>query len=293
MNTDAMPADVLLRPATAGDLGVLADVHLASRSAAGPAFPPGVHTPDEVRDWVAGWDLATYDVWVAVAARPGRRLRQVHPDVVGRPLCPPGCAGPGHRQRPAGPRQVRAAGRLRALGLRDQRPRTRLLRPPRLRRAGAHGRLGQRGAVSRHQDGLAGQRTAGLLPVDDRRRRPRPGRRPGPPHRPHPRRTGREALHPARCRTGRRRSRAGWPRSPPSWARSGSPASSTPSSPRRSTPPDSRLADPGSPGAGMRGCRMPPRWEGARHHPARQDEPYADARGDRRPLPRLRDVRPR
>ncbi len=67
MNTDAMPADVLLRPATAGDLGVLADVHLASRSAAGQAFPPGVHTPDEVRDWVAGWDLTTYDVWVAVS----------------------------------------------------------------------------------------------------------------------------------------------------------------------------------------------------------------------------------
>ncbi len=67
MNTDAMPGDVVLRPATAGDLGVLADVHLALRSAAGQAFPPGVHTPDEVRGWVAGWDLRTYDVWVAVS----------------------------------------------------------------------------------------------------------------------------------------------------------------------------------------------------------------------------------
>lgn len=62
-----MSADVTLRPITAADLKVLADVHLASRSAAGTAFPPGVHTDADVRQWVAAWDLTTYDVWVAVA----------------------------------------------------------------------------------------------------------------------------------------------------------------------------------------------------------------------------------
>lgn len=68
MNTDAVTADVNLRPATAADLRALADVHLASRGAAGPAFPPSVHTADEVRDWSAGWDLTTYDVWLAESA---------------------------------------------------------------------------------------------------------------------------------------------------------------------------------------------------------------------------------
>lgn len=68
MNTDAVTTDVNLRPATAADLEVLADVHLASRHAAGPAFPAGVHAADEVRDWVAGWDLTTYDVWLAESA---------------------------------------------------------------------------------------------------------------------------------------------------------------------------------------------------------------------------------
>ena len=57
-----------LRPATTADLEVIADVHLASRHAAGEAFPPSVHTPDEVRGWVRTWDLTTYDVWLAQSA---------------------------------------------------------------------------------------------------------------------------------------------------------------------------------------------------------------------------------
>lgn len=55
----------VLRPATAADLPALAEVHLTARAAAGPAFPPAVHPDDEVRAWVAGWDLTAYDVRVA------------------------------------------------------------------------------------------------------------------------------------------------------------------------------------------------------------------------------------
>jgi GNAT superfamily N-acetyltransferase/chorismate mutase len=61
-----MRTDLVLRAATVDDLPVLAEVHLASRAGAGEAFPPGVHTDDEARSWVAGWDLTAYDVHVAV-----------------------------------------------------------------------------------------------------------------------------------------------------------------------------------------------------------------------------------
>lgn len=60
-----MSTELALRPATAGDLPALAEVHLASRRSAGDAFPPGVHADDEVRAWVSGWDLTQYDVWLA------------------------------------------------------------------------------------------------------------------------------------------------------------------------------------------------------------------------------------
>jgi GNAT superfamily N-acetyltransferase len=66
-------AEVTLRPAGHDDLDAIAEVHLAARAAAVPAMPPGVHPPDDVRAWVRGWDLSTYDVWVAEAG----------PDVVG------------------------------------------------------------------------------------------------------------------------------------------------------------------------------------------------------------------
>jgi GNAT superfamily N-acetyltransferase/chorismate mutase len=61
-----MRTDLVLRAATVDDLPVLAEVHLASRAGAGEAFPPSVHTDDEVRAWVAGWDLTAQDVRVAV-----------------------------------------------------------------------------------------------------------------------------------------------------------------------------------------------------------------------------------
>ena len=62
-----MSTDLVLRPASPGDLPALAEVHLASRRSAGDAFPPGVHDDDEVRGWVSGWDLAAYEVWLAAS----------------------------------------------------------------------------------------------------------------------------------------------------------------------------------------------------------------------------------
>lgn len=53
---------MLIRPAGSDDAAGVAAVHLAARAAA--AMPPGVHTDDEVRAWLAG-RLATDDVWVA------------------------------------------------------------------------------------------------------------------------------------------------------------------------------------------------------------------------------------
>lgn len=61
-----MSTDLELRPASEVDLAAIADVHLAARAGAGAAFPPSVHSDDEARAWVAGWDLAAYDVGVAV-----------------------------------------------------------------------------------------------------------------------------------------------------------------------------------------------------------------------------------
>lgn len=53
---------MLIRPAGPDDAAGVAAVHLAARAAA--AMPPGVHTDDEVRGWLAG-RLATDEVWVA------------------------------------------------------------------------------------------------------------------------------------------------------------------------------------------------------------------------------------
>ena len=58
-------SDLSLRPATAADLPAIAEVHLAARHGAGAAFPPPVHADEEAYAWVAGWDLASYDVWLA------------------------------------------------------------------------------------------------------------------------------------------------------------------------------------------------------------------------------------
>jgi chorismate mutase len=59
--------DLGLRPAAPADRDQLAEVYLRSRDAAFPAMPRGIHPPEEVRGWVAGWDLDAWDVWVAEA----------------------------------------------------------------------------------------------------------------------------------------------------------------------------------------------------------------------------------
>jgi chorismate mutase len=60
-----MDGSVLLRPASPDDLPGLADLYLRVRAAAVPAMPPGIHSDDEVRGWMGGWDLSAWDVWVA------------------------------------------------------------------------------------------------------------------------------------------------------------------------------------------------------------------------------------
>ena len=60
-----MPTDLSLRPADREDLPAVAEVHLASRHGAGAAFPGPAHPDDEAREWVAGWDLTTHQVWLA------------------------------------------------------------------------------------------------------------------------------------------------------------------------------------------------------------------------------------
>ena len=57
--------DLLLRPATEADAGAMAEIHLAARRSA--AMPPGVHTDDEVREWLAGRVRSDDEVWLAEA----------------------------------------------------------------------------------------------------------------------------------------------------------------------------------------------------------------------------------
>jgi chorismate mutase len=59
------PTDLVLRPATGEDLPAVAELLIKVRDAAYPAMPRGIHPPDEVRAYVGGWDLDTYDVWLA------------------------------------------------------------------------------------------------------------------------------------------------------------------------------------------------------------------------------------
>ncbi|WP_165821119.1 GNAT family N-acetyltransferase [Nocardioides gansuensis] len=61
-------SDVLLVPASVDELPDVAEVYLEARAAAEAlgAFPPGVHSPHEVREWVRSWDLSTREVWIAL-----------------------------------------------------------------------------------------------------------------------------------------------------------------------------------------------------------------------------------
>jgi len=57
--------ELTLRPATPSDLPQIADLYLAAREAAVPMMPAGIHPPDDVRRWVASWDLVRREVWLA------------------------------------------------------------------------------------------------------------------------------------------------------------------------------------------------------------------------------------
>ncbi|HRD61442.1 MAG TPA: GNAT family N-acetyltransferase [Nocardioides sp.] len=61
------PTELTLRPAAPAELPAVAELLIAARVAAYPSMPHGIHPPHEVREWVAGWDLATHAVWVAEA----------------------------------------------------------------------------------------------------------------------------------------------------------------------------------------------------------------------------------
>ncbi len=63
-----MADELRLRPAAAEDLADLAELYLATRSDAVPAMPPVVRSADEVRAYVARWNLDDpheREVWVA------------------------------------------------------------------------------------------------------------------------------------------------------------------------------------------------------------------------------------
>ncbi len=66
MPTD--PPDLMIRPAGHADLQAIAEVYLEARQAAVPAMPPPVHTVEEIRAHIGGWDLTAKQVWLAEVA---------------------------------------------------------------------------------------------------------------------------------------------------------------------------------------------------------------------------------
>ena len=150
-----------LRAATAEDLPALADLYLRVRVAAIPAMPPGIHSDDEVRGWVGGWDLEQWDVWLAeTPERCAAGVRGPDRGLAALALRRSRDCRPRGRQSAAGSGQDAAARRVLPLGLREQHPGAFVLRPPRAGRPGTHRRIDERGEVARHQDGLAGGRPA-------------------------------------------------------------------------------------------------------------------------------------
>ena len=148
----------------AGGPAAVAEVHLAARARAGPAMPPGVHPADDDARWVGGWDLAT-----ARCGWPRRTARSSATRGDARPGSTTSTSPPTPRARGVGRAllDLVKAQRPGGFGLwvfETNGPARGLLRPARARRAGAHRRLGQRGAVAGHPDGLAGHGPAGLLP---------------------------------------------------------------------------------------------------------------------------------
>ena len=137
---------------------LIVHVQLASRAAA--AMPPG----DPPRARGAGLaDRAAPGTTRSGSPRPtGRRggYARMTATWLDDLYVVPGPGRPGARQRAARPGQGPAARRLLPVGLRDQHPGPRLLRPARPGRARAHRRLRQRGEAAGRPDGLARHRPA-------------------------------------------------------------------------------------------------------------------------------------
>jgi len=87
--------DLLLRPATTEDLPALADLHIRVRDAAYPSMPRRLHDDAGVARWVAGWDLAHSEVWVAGSGDRPVGYARVHEDWLEDLYVDPGAAGQG------------------------------------------------------------------------------------------------------------------------------------------------------------------------------------------------------
>ena len=57
--------DLVVRPAEPDEADLLADLHVAARTAAVAAMPASVHTSEETRHWMRGRVGRTHEVWVA------------------------------------------------------------------------------------------------------------------------------------------------------------------------------------------------------------------------------------
>jgi len=64
MPTEPSPG-LVVRPALADEVEAVAAVFSGTRAASVPSMPPAVHTPDEVRDWIAAQLDAGAEAWVA------------------------------------------------------------------------------------------------------------------------------------------------------------------------------------------------------------------------------------
>lgn len=64
-----MLSDLTLRPATSADLAGIASLYERVRAVSVPSMPPSVHTLQEIREHVMGWNLGDREVWVAETDR--------------------------------------------------------------------------------------------------------------------------------------------------------------------------------------------------------------------------------
>jgi ribosomal protein S18 acetylase RimI-like enzyme len=95
MAGEAVSEELLLRPGTPEDLAALAALHIRVRDAAYPLMPRRVHDDADVTAWVAGWDLAESEVWVAEAEGRPVGYARVHDEWLEDLYVDPEAAGQG------------------------------------------------------------------------------------------------------------------------------------------------------------------------------------------------------